>query len=154
MVKGCAKNIIETYIVGSEKSLFFIFLYHYRYPSLTSKTVQCSSLPLESIYDIHGCHGLPLCMLGVGNSISDHVLKEYFEHTSGFFVYQTWDTLDTSTTGKTPDSWFCDSLDIITKNFSVTLGTSFAKTFASLSTSSHDDTASDNDTPNCNAGYT
>ncbi|MCP4453099.1 MAG: hypothetical protein GY809_16685, partial [Planctomycetes bacterium] len=41
---------------------------------------------------------LPLGMLGVGDSITDDVLKEDLEDTTGLFVDEARDTLDTTTT--------------------------------------------------------
>jgi hypothetical protein len=40
---------------------------------------------------------------------STHVLKEYFENTTGFFIDQTRDTLHTTTACKATDSWFGDT---------------------------------------------
>ncbi len=42
--------------------------------SLTAKSVQSTSLPFESIDDVHGGYGLSLGVLGVGDSITDDVL--------------------------------------------------------------------------------
>ena len=43
---------------------------------LSAKAVQGSALPLQSIDHIHSGHSLPLGMLGVGDSVSDHILQE------------------------------------------------------------------------------
>ena len=43
---------------------------------LSAKAVQGPALPLQSIDHIHSCHSLPLGMLGVGDSVSDHILQE------------------------------------------------------------------------------
>ena len=94
--------------------------------NLTTKSVKSTSLAFKGVYYIHGCHGLSLCVLGVRHGITDHVLKENFENTSGFFVDQARDSLDTATTSKTTDGWLGDALDVITKDFSVTLGASFS----------------------------
>jgi hypothetical protein len=67
-------------------------------------------LTLEGIYDIEGCDGLSLGVLGVGDSIADDAFKEDLEDTSGFFVDETGDTFDTTTTSETADSGFRDSL--------------------------------------------
>jgi hypothetical protein len=67
-------------------------------------------LTLEGIYDIEGCNGLSLGMLGVGDSIADDAFKEDLEDTSGFFVDETGDTLDTTTTSETADRGFRNSL--------------------------------------------
>ena len=43
------------------------------------------------------------------------------------------DTLDTTTTRKTPDSGLGNTLDVVTKNLAVALGTTLAETLAALS---------------------
>ena len=55
-------------------------------------------MPLEGIDDIHSGDSLPLCMFGVGDGITDDVLKEDLEDTTGLLVDQARDTLDTTTT--------------------------------------------------------
>ncbi|KAK9282805.1 hypothetical protein L1049_011027 [Liquidambar formosana] len=69
--------------------------------TLTAEPVQSPSLPLESIDDVHGRHGLAASMLGVGHGVSDHVLEEDLEDSTGFLVDQTADTLHASSTGQT-----------------------------------------------------
>ena len=61
-------------------------------------------MSLESIDHIHGGDSLPLGVLSVGDSVTDHVLKENLEETSGLFVNQTRDTLDSTTTSDTTNS--------------------------------------------------
>jgi len=95
-------------------------------------------LSLESIDHIHRGDGLPLGVLSVGDSIANDIFQEYFQNTSGFFVDQARDTLDTTTTRETTDSWFGDSLDVVTEYLSVTLGSSFSQSFSSFTTSRHD----------------
>jgi hypothetical protein len=43
-------------------------------------------LPLQSIDDIHSGDSLPLGMLSVGDSITDDILKENLEDTSGLLI--------------------------------------------------------------------
>ena len=57
--------------------------------------------------------------------------------TAGLLVDQARNTLDTSTTGKTPDSWLGDTLDVITEDFSVPLGSTLSKALSSLAASRH-----------------
>ena len=104
---------------------------------LTSESVQGASLAFQGIDDIHSGDGLPLGVLGVGNSISDHVFEENFEDTSSFFVDQSTDSFYTTTTRQTADGWLRDSLDVVTKNLSMTLGASFSQSFSSFSASRH-----------------
>jgi hypothetical protein len=44
------------------------------------------------------------------------------------------DTLDTATTSETSDSGLGDTLDVVTKNLPVALGTALAETLAALAT--------------------
>ena len=105
--------------------------------SLTSESVEGTSLTLEGIDDIHGGDSLPLGMLGVGDGITDDVLKEDLEDTTGLFVDEARDTLDTTTTRQTADGRLGDTLDVITQHFPVPLGTSFSKTLSSFAASRH-----------------
>ena len=120
---------------------------------LSTETVEGSSLAFQGIDDVHGSDGLSLGVLAVGDGVTDDVLEEDLEDswkeclendyrsrqlTSGFFVDQSRNTLDTTTTGETADSWLGDSLDVITKNLTMALGTSFSEALTSLSTSRHD----------------
>ena len=104
---------------------------------LTSESVKGASLAFQSVDDIHCGDGLSLGVLTVCDSITDDIFQENFENSTGFLVDETRDTFHTTTTSKTADSWLSDSLDVITKNLAVTLGTPFSKTFASFTTSRH-----------------
>jgi hypothetical protein len=106
--------------------------------NLTSETVEGLSLTLEGVDDVHGRDGLTTSMLGVGDGVTDDVLKEDLEHTAGLLVDETGDTLDTATTSETADGGLGDALDVIAKNLAVTLGASLSKTFASFSATRHD----------------
>ena len=44
--------------------------------SLSTESVEGPPLPLEGVDHIHGSHGLPLGVLGVGHGITDDVLQE------------------------------------------------------------------------------
>ena len=105
--------------------------------SLTSETVQGTSLSLQSIDDVHGGDGLPLGMLGVGDCITDDVLKEDLEDTTGLFVDEARDTFDTTSACQSANGGLGDTLDVITKNLPVTLSAPFAEPLSSFAASSH-----------------
>ena len=63
-------------------------------------------------------------MFGIGDSITDDIFQENLEDTSGFFINQTRNTLDTTSTSQTTNGRFGDTLDIITQDFSVTFSAS------------------------------
>ncbi|CAH3172835.1 unnamed protein product, partial [Porites evermanni] len=71
-----------------------------------------------SVHHIHGCHSLAFSVLGVGNSITDHILQKNFENTTRLFVDEARDSLDTATASKTTDSRLGDTLDVVTENLS------------------------------------
>ena len=106
---------------------------------LTTETVESAALALECVDDIHGGDGLSLGVLAVGDGVTDHVLEEDLKNTASFLVDQAWDTLDSTTTSQSSDGWLGDTLDVITKNFAMALGTSFSETLASFTTSGHVD---------------
>jgi hypothetical protein len=76
-------------------------------------------------------------MLSVGHGISDNILQEDLEHTTSLFVDQATDTLDPTPPSKTADCRLCDTLNVITKDLAMTLGSSLSQALASLSTSRH-----------------
>ena len=106
---------------------------------LSTESVEGSALSLESVDDVHGGHSLSLGVLAVSHSISDDVLKEHLQHSTGLFVDEARDSLDSTTTGQTTDGRLGDSLDVVTQNFAMALGSSFAESFSSLSASRHVD---------------
>ena len=107
--------------------------------NLTAESVQGASLALEGVDHIHGGHGLPLGVLGVGDGITDDVLEENLENTTGLLVDEAGDALDTTTASQTADGGLGDTLDVITKNLPVALCASFAESLSSFAASSHVD---------------
>ena len=105
---------------------------------LTAESVQGTSLAFQSIDDVHGGDGLSLGVLGVGDGITDDVLQENLQDTTGFFVDEARDTLDTTTTSQTTDSGLGDTLDVITQHLTMTLGASLSQSFSSFAASRHD----------------
>ena len=104
---------------------------------LSTESVEGTSLPLEGIDNIHSCDSLPLGVFGIGDSITDDVLKEDLEDTAGLLVDQAGDTLDAATAGQTADGRLGDALDVVAEHFAVTLGAALAQSLATLSTSRH-----------------
>ena len=105
---------------------------------LTAESVQRTSLAFQSIDDVHGGDGLSLGVLGVGDGITDDVLEENLQDTTGLFVDEARDTLDTTTTSQTTDSGLGDTLDVITQHLTMTLGASLSQSFSSFAASRHD----------------
>ena len=103
--------------------------------NLSAESVEGLSLTLEGVDDVHGSDSLTASVLGVGDRVTDDVLEEDLEHTTGLLVDETGDTLDTATTGETTDSGLGDALDVITKDLAMTLGASLSKSLASFSAS-------------------
>jgi len=102
---------------------------------LASETVQSAALAFEGIHDVHGSHCLAASMLSVGHCITDDVLQESLEDSSGLFVDGVADTLDTTTASQSANSRLGNSLDVISEDLPVPLGASFAESLASFTTS-------------------
>jgi hypothetical protein len=94
---------------------------------------QLTSLTLQGVDDIEGGDSLALGVLSVGDSVTDDTLKEGLENTTGLLVDHSRDTLDTTTTGETTDSGLGDTLDVVTQDLAVTLGTALSETLSTLS---------------------
>ena len=105
---------------------------------LSTETVEGASLALEGIDDIERGDGLALGVLGVGDGVTDDVLEEDLEDGAGLLVDEAGDTLDTTTTSETADSGLGDSLDVVTKNLAVALGTTLSETLSSFTAARHD----------------
>jgi len=105
---------------------------------LTTEAVEGSALSLESVDDVKGGDSLSLCVFGICDCITDDRFEEGLEDTTGLFVDHGRDTLDTTTTGETTDSWLGDTLDVVTQNLSVSLRATLSKTLAAFAASSHD----------------
>ena len=116
---------------GSEKSLLCCVIAG----CLSTESVEGSSLAFQGVDNVESGDSLSLGMLSVGDGITDDVFQEDLEDTSGFFVDQAGDTLDTTSASQPSDGGLGDTLDVITKNFSVPLGASFSQSFSSLSAS-------------------
>lgn len=57
---------------------------------LSTETVKGSALPLESVDNVEGGDGLPLGVLSVGDRVSDDVLEEDLQDTSGLWHVSWW----------------------------------------------------------------
>ena len=104
---------------------------------LTSESVQGASLPLEGVDNVHGGHGLPLGVFGVGDGIPDDVLEEDLENSTGLLLDESGDTLDSTTTRQPSDGGLGDALDVVSQHLTVTLGASLSQSLSSFATSSH-----------------
>jgi len=56
-----------------------------------------------------------------------NILKEDLKNTTSLFVDKTRDTLHTTSTSKTPDSGLCDTLNVVAKDFTMTLGSTLSE---------------------------
>merc|ERR1719228_2720616 len=115
----------------------FITRLYIKVASLATETVEGASLPLEGIDHVHGGHGLPLCVLSVGDCIPDHIFQEDLQDSPGLLVDQPRDPLNATPPGKTTDCRFGNALNVISKNLPVTLGSPLPQSLPSLATARH-----------------
>ena len=105
---------------------------------LTSESVQGATLALERVDDVHSGDGLAACVLGVGDGVTDHVLEEDLEDTTGLFVDESRNALDATTAGQAADGRLGDALDVVAQHLAVALGATLSESLSSLATSRHD----------------
>ena len=89
-------------------------------------------MSLESIDHVERGDSLAFGVFSVCDSITDDTFEESLEDTTGLLVDHGRDTLDTTTASKTTDSRLGDTLDVVAKNLSVTLGTALAKALSTF----------------------
>ena len=104
--------------------------------NLAAEAVEGTALTFQSVDDVHGGDGISLGVLGVCYCVTDDVLEEHLQDTTGLFVDQSGDTLDTASASQT-DSGLGDTLVVITQHLTMTLSASLSKTLSSLATSRH-----------------
>ena len=62
-----------------------------------------------------------------GDSGATHVFEEDLKDTTSLLVNETRDTLHTTTTSEAANGGLCDTLDVVAKDFAMTLSTTLAK---------------------------
>ena len=106
--------------------------------TLAAEAVESATLSLESVDDVHGGDRLALGMLGVSDSVANHSLQEALQNTAGFFIDKTRDTLDSTSASETTNGGLGDTLDVVSQDLAMTLGTSLSEALATFATSRHD----------------
>ena len=76
-------------------------------------------------------------MLGVRDGVADDVLQEDLEYSTGLLVDESGDTLDTTSTSETTDGGLGDSLDVISEDLPVSLGSSLSESLSSFTAARH-----------------
>jgi hypothetical protein len=71
-------------------------------------------------------------MLSVGNCVADNTFQEGLQDTASFFVDHGGDTFDTTTTGKTTNSGLGNTLNVVTQDLAMALGTALSKALATF----------------------
>ena len=74
-------------------------------------------------------------MLGVGDGVTDDVLKEDLEDTTGLLVDEARDALDATPASQPTDGRLGDALDVVPKNLAVPLGSTLSESLSSFSAS-------------------
>jgi hypothetical protein len=108
-----------------------------RVVELTTESVEGATLTLERIDDVHRGDRLSASMLGVGDCITDDMLEEHLEDSSGLLIDETADTLDSTSTRETTDGRLGDTLDVITQHLTMTLRATLAETLSTLTATGH-----------------
>ena len=105
---------------------------------LTAEAVQGAALALQCVHHVQSSYGFPARVLGVGDCVSDDILKEDLQDTASLFVDEATNTLNTATSSQTADGRLRDALNVIAQHLAVTLGATFAEALSTLTASGHD----------------
>jgi hypothetical protein len=121
---------------------------------LDTETIEGATAALKRINDIEGSNGFPLCVFSISHGVADNLksrlkpyntesmitytLKEVLQHSTGFFIDEARDTLDTTTTSEAADSRLGNTLNVVTQDFTMPLSTGLSETLATLSTASYE----------------
>lgn len=112
------------------------YLNHLASPSSLQKTLTYP--PFKCINNIHNSNRLATSVFSVSVNITNKILKKYLENTMSLFIDLTTNTLHTTTPRKRRNRGFRDTLNVISKNFPVTLCTTISQTLSSFPSSIHD----------------
>jgi len=74
-------------------------------------------------------------VLGVGDGITDDVLKEDLEDSAGLLVDESTDALDTSSASQAANGGLGDALDVVPKDLPVALGATLSESLSSFTAS-------------------
>jgi len=58
-------------------------------------------------------------VLAIGDGVTDDILQEDLQDTTGLLVDQAGNTLDTTTTSQTADGGLGDTLDVVTQDLEI-----------------------------------
>ena len=104
---------------------------------LTAEAVQGPPLALERVDNVEGSDGLAASVLSVGDSVTDHILEEDLEDSTGLLIDEAADALDASTASQAANGGLGDALDVVAKDLAVALGSALAQSLSSLSSARH-----------------
>jgi hypothetical protein len=86
---------------------------------LAPEAVHGPAMPLQRQDDVHGGDGLAAGVLGVYDGITEDVLHEGLEDTTGLLVDQTGDALDATTACEAADGWLGDAVNVVADHLAV-----------------------------------
>ena len=96
-------------------------------------------MTLQGINNIHGSDGFASSVLCVGNGVSDDILEKDLENTTSLLIDQSTDTFHTTTTGKAADCRLGNTLDVVSEDLAMALGSSLSEALASFTSAGHGD---------------
>ena len=86
-------QILSGKLGGPEKGRFVILVRWY----LSAESVEGTSLSLKGVDDVESGDSLSLGVFGVGHRVTDDILQKDLKDSSGLFVNESRDSLDSTT---------------------------------------------------------
>ena len=105
---------------------------------LTTETVEGSALSLKGINNVKSSNSLSLGVLSVSCGVSDDVFEEALQNSSGIVVDVSGNTFNTTSSGKSSNSWLGDTFNAWLVCLSgVSFGADLTDTLTTFSLSDH-----------------
>jgi len=101
---------------------------------VVAEAIQRAAISLERKHDVHGRNGLGFAMLGVGHGVTDDVLEEHLQDTTGLLIHQPRDALDTPATCETTNRWLGDALNVVSEDCTMPLAATLSEPLATFAT--------------------
>ena len=100
-----------------------------------SKPIKRPPSAPKSVDDVVRCDGPATSVLCVRDGVTDNVDQEVLEYSASLLVYQPREAFHSTAACETTDGWTGDPFDVVTQNFAMAFGPSFAEPLSTFALS-------------------
>ena len=100
-----------------------------------SKPIKRPPSAPKGVDDVVRCDGPATSVLCVRDGVTDNVDQEVLEYSASLLVYQPREAFHSTAACETTDGWTGDPFDVVTQNFAMAFGPSFAEPLSTFALS-------------------